>query len=104
MAEAAPTRVVRPVRRGQITIPIEFRRKLGIEDDTLLQVTLRDDRIEIAPVVTRPAHGSAWARELYDYFAPVRADLESMDADELDTLIDTLVDEVRSESYAARRP
>lgn len=40
------TRIVRPLRRGQLTIPAEFRQRLGISEDTLLQLTLREDKIE----------------------------------------------------------
>ena len=43
------TRFVRPLSKGQITIPIEFRRQLGISEETILGVTLREDKIEITP-------------------------------------------------------
>jgi bifunctional DNA-binding transcriptional regulator/antitoxin component of YhaV-PrlF toxin-antitoxin module len=36
MDDKGRARLVKPLRRGQITIPIEFRRELGITDDTLL--------------------------------------------------------------------
>lgn len=35
MADPLLTRIVRPLQRGQLTIPVEFRRRLGIGDDTL---------------------------------------------------------------------
>ena len=31
------TRIVRPLRGGQITIPAEFRRELGITEESVLQ-------------------------------------------------------------------
>ncbi len=48
----APARhkVVRTLARGQVTIPNEFRRALGIEAETMLSVTLVGDHLEIAPV------------------------------------------------------
>jgi AbrB family looped-hinge helix DNA binding protein len=89
------TKTVRPLRRGQITIPADFRRRLGIDDDTLLQLTLCEDRIEVVPVVTTPA-GNAWAQELYEMFAPVREDAQAMSEAEIDALIDEAMDAVRS--------
>ena len=97
MAHTPSTQIVRPLRRGQLTIPAEFRRRLGISDDTLLQLTLYEDKIEIVPVVTKPVAGMAWARELYEMFAPIRQEAQTMDEAEIDALIDEAVDEVRSQ-------
>jgi AbrB family looped-hinge helix DNA binding protein len=96
MAHLPLTQIVRPLRRGQLTIPAEFRRRLGISDDTLLQLTLHEDKIEIVPVVATPTKGKAWARELYRMFAPIRKEAQTMDEAEIDALIDEAVDEVRS--------
>ena len=97
MAHTLFTQIVRPLRRGQLTIPAEFRRRLGINEDTLLQLTLYEDKIEIVPVVTKPVAGMTWARELYEIFAPVRREAQTMDEAEIDALIDEAVDEVRSQ-------
>ena len=71
--ERRATRIIRPLRGGQITIPAEFRRELGITPDSLLQMTLEDGELRLRPVaVTETAAGSPWLRELYEYFAPVR--------------------------------
>ncbi len=43
------TRLVKPLPKGQITIPVAFRRKLGIGENTILSVTLKEGRLEIAP-------------------------------------------------------
>jgi AbrB family looped-hinge helix DNA binding protein len=93
--------VVKPMRRGQITLPQEFRRRLGIGDDTLLEIRLAGDHVEIRPVVARPAAGSEWARELYELFAPVRqeASAEGMTEEEIDREIEAAIRETR----AARR-
>jgi AbrB family looped-hinge helix DNA binding protein len=99
MADPPFTEIVRPLRRGQLTIPAEFRRRLGINDDTLLQLTLYEDKIEIVPVVTKPAASMAWARELYEMFAPIRQEAQKMSEAEIDTLIDEAVDEVRSQGH-----
>ncbi len=97
MAHTLFTQIVRSLRRGQLTIPAEFRRRLGISEDTLLQLTLYEDKIEIVPVVTKPVAGMAWARELYEMFAPIRQEAQTMDEAEIDALIDETVDEVRSQ-------
>ena len=44
------TKVVRPLSKGQITLPIEFRRRLKIGAGTILNVTLKGGRIEIVPL------------------------------------------------------
>jgi len=42
-------KIIRLLSRGQITIPIEFRKKLGIDEDTFLNLALKGNRIEITP-------------------------------------------------------
>ena len=44
-------RVVPMPARGQITLPTEFRKRLGLTEGDLLQISLAGDRIEIRPVV-----------------------------------------------------
>ena len=46
-------KLVRPLSRGQITIPIEFRRKLGIDANTVLNLALKGNKIEITPAIVR---------------------------------------------------
>lgn len=43
-------KVVKPLAKGQITIPAEFREALGIGAETLLSVSLFEDRLEIRPL------------------------------------------------------
>ena len=50
MAAKALTRIVRPQAKGQITIPADFRERLGIDQSTFLQLTLRGSTIEVSPV------------------------------------------------------
>jgi AbrB family looped-hinge helix DNA binding protein len=71
------SRVIRPPRRGQITIPAEFRRELGISDETPLRLTLREGELRLRPVGSdEPAKGSLWLRELWEYFEPVRREAD----------------------------
>ncbi|GAG69005.1 unnamed protein product, partial [marine sediment metagenome] len=39
--EKLMTKIVKPLSRGQITIPIEFRKKLGIGSNTILNLVLK---------------------------------------------------------------
>lgn len=77
MAKATRIRkIVRPLRGGQITIPAEFREQLGINEDTLLEVTLRDGELLVRPVkVAAGAGSSIWAKKLYELFEPVREEV-----------------------------
>lgn len=104
--EAGTTsKIVRSLRGGQITIPIEFRRSLGIDGDTMLRVSLVGDELRIAPV-REGAKGpnASWLMELYELFAPVREDIAAsgMTEDEINRAIDELIEEVRAEKTALR--
>jgi len=82
---------------GQITIPTEFRNRLNIAEGTLLEITLSKGELRIRPVkVTERVSGSAWAKELYDLFAPVRRGMKKYSEDELDADIKKVLSEVRS--------
>ncbi len=51
MVQAKPRRkVIKALAKGQITIPSEFREALGIEAETLLSITLVEDRLEVTPL------------------------------------------------------
>ena len=51
MTEDKPlTKLVRPLSKGQITLPIEFRRRLKIDAETILSLTLKEGKIEIVPL------------------------------------------------------
>lgn len=60
-ADKPLTKIVRPLAKGQITLPIEFRRRLKIDASTILQLTLKGGRIEIVPV--RPVAQEEAARD-----------------------------------------
>ncbi|MBT9169639.1 MAG: hypothetical protein DDT19_03002 [Syntrophomonadaceae bacterium] len=57
------SKIIKPLARGQITIPVEFRQKLGIDETTLLNLTLKGKRLELTPVVIRERE----EEELRDY-------------------------------------
>jgi bifunctional DNA-binding transcriptional regulator/antitoxin component of YhaV-PrlF toxin-antitoxin module len=47
-------KLVRPLSKGQITLPVEFRRRLKIGAETILNLTLKGGRIEIIPLRPMP--------------------------------------------------
>lgn len=97
MKEKEPmTRIIRPLRSGQITIPAEFRKRLGIAEDSLLQVTLKEGELSIKPVrVSERPESSAWLKELYDLFAPMRDEATKYSEAEIDEAIDKAVSATR---------
>ena len=50
MANQSTTRLVRLYARGQITIPADFRERLGMDENTVLQMRLKGASIEITPL------------------------------------------------------
>lgn len=52
MASETGVRVMQMPSRGQITIPTEFRRRLGLADGALLQMRLLGQTIEIKPLIS----------------------------------------------------
>jgi AbrB family looped-hinge helix DNA binding protein len=50
MADERNTRLVKLYPRGQITIPAEFRQRLGIEENSILQMRLKDSSLDITPL------------------------------------------------------
>lgn len=89
------TRIVRQLRGGQITIPADYRRRLGITDDSLLQMSAEAGELRIKPVRATNQAGSDWIKDLYDLFAPVRAQATKHSEEEVNTAIDKAVQAVR---------
>ena len=58
------TRFVKPLSKGQITIPIAFRKQLGITENTILGIVLKEGKIEISPL--RPVEQEKTLREYSD--------------------------------------
>jgi AbrB family looped-hinge helix DNA binding protein len=88
------TRIIKPLRGGQITIPAEFRRELGITEDSTLQVTLSAGELHVKPVrVTEIGEGSPFLKDLYEYFAPARQEVEEKGCtgEEIDAAVDQAV-------------
>ena len=101
MGESAQmSKIVRPLRSGQVTIPAAFRKELGIDDDTMLRMTLVDGELRIKPVrMTEESEGSPGLRALYELFAPVREEIlrRGITEEEINADIDAAIAEVRAE-------
>ena len=90
-------KLVKQLRHGQITIPKEFREALGLAEDDVLSISLVDGKLEVEPVKVAPkTRGSAWARDLYELFAPVRERLKGRTEEEINQAVDEATREVRA--------
>jgi|SRR3989338_10811855 len=90
------TQLVKALRSGQITIPSEFREKLGIDEDSLLQINLTEGELRIKPVkVSQKAGDSLWFKKLYVEFGKVRKEAKKYSEKEIDKSIDKAVKAVR---------
>lgn len=103
VATETKSKTVHVLRGGQITIPIEFRRELGLEEGSLLEATLTDDgRLILRPIPAHAAADNMWMQKLYEVFEPVRREIREsgISEEELDALIDESVEEARARRYA----
>lgn len=94
------TRLVRSLRGGQITIPIEFRRALGIGPDAMLQITREGDEPRLTPIRgTGPHRDATWFKDVIELFAPIRAEAveRGYSEDEINGWIDDAVAAARAE-------
>jgi bifunctional DNA-binding transcriptional regulator/antitoxin component of YhaV-PrlF toxin-antitoxin module len=92
------TKLVKPLRSGQITIPVEFRKRLGITDESVLEMRVSDDELRVRVLkLQRPNAGSPWLRDLYEMFAPAREEIAERgeSGDEINVMIDAAVKAVR---------
>ena len=86
------TQLVRPLRNGQITIPVEFRRALHLTDQTMLQMTLVGEELLIRPVQMAGVEpGFNWLSELYQLFAPVRRHNANLTEETINAVLDRLL-------------
>ena len=88
--------IVRIQEKGQVTLPAAARRRLGLKKGDLVAVEQTAEGMLIKPLrVSDGSKGSAWLKELYDLYAPVRREAESMTEDEINAVIDEAVAAVR---------
>ena len=91
------TQIIRQLRGGQITIPALFREEMGIDSETLLQISLAGGELRIKPVkVADRTNDGLWYKKLYDHFSKVREEAKKYGEQEIDDAIDHAVQAVRS--------
>ena len=82
MNEEGVSQLVKPLAKGQITIPARFRRALGIDADTYLRITLEGQSLILTPVRVVEADetpGRDYTRsELEAFFAEDKLDAETV--------------------------
>ena len=86
---------------GTLVIPEEYRRALGLDGPGRVRVTLTNGELRIRPADAAEPRGSAWLRELYDYFAPARQ--EAIEKGYTEEEINRWIDEAVAEVRAAKR-
>lgn len=55
MNTSKTSEIIKPLSKGQITIPAQFRKQLGIDESSFLDVTIRDGDLIIRPIKSIPA-------------------------------------------------
>lgn len=92
------TRIVRSLRSGQVTIPAQFRKELGIQPDSLLRITLAQGELRIRPMdLAEQGQGSPWLKDAYEAFASVRSQTDRYSEQEINAAIDEAVRAVRKQ-------
>jgi AbrB family looped-hinge helix DNA binding protein len=90
-------KIVRVLRAGQVTIPKEIRKELGMEAGGMVAFELKDGKLSVEPVgLIQAGQGSPWLEELYAIFEPVREALKDVPEEEINKWIDEAVAEVRA--------
>ena len=97
MERKQKSQFIRQLSRGRITIPAEFRKRLGIAQNSLLQLTLAGDELRLRPLsLAEPVKRSTWFKDLYEAFAPVREEAAQYSNEEINVAIDEAVAAVRA--------
>ena len=97
MSDRPLTQVLRRLCNGRVALPAEFRRRLGIDEDALLLLTLRADRIEITPVSAESIAERGGSREVYAMLKLVGREAKEAEEAEISALLDEVFGEARSE-------
>jgi bifunctional DNA-binding transcriptional regulator/antitoxin component of YhaV-PrlF toxin-antitoxin module len=67
------------LKGGQVCLPVEFRRQLGINEADLPLLTLNEDKIEITPVDGRSMAEMGWTSDLHAMFKLSGREAQQMD-------------------------
>ena len=79
--------------------PANSGRPLGLTKDGFVSLSLVKGKLELRPVsgAVLAEPGSPWAKELYEFFGPVRQSLESHSEAEINEVIDDALRRARTE-------
>lgn len=89
-------KIVKPLRNGQITIPVEVREKLGIDEQTILQLSLVNKEIRLKPVrISQTDADSPWMKELYGLFSKSRKEAKKYSSKGIEKDITKAINAVR---------
>ena len=83
------------LRDGQITIPASMLSKLGIDNNTIMQLTVQGGILQLRPIKDTKTQGSLWLKDLYKRFASVRDEGQTMDEKEINETINRTIKAVR---------
>ena len=92
--------VVQVLENGQVTIPKEFRKVLGLEKGGLVEAELDGERVIITP--KKPSKDESWDR-LFAVLDKVHQRNKGISEEEVIKDVEQAVDEVRAEEYAKRQ-
>ncbi len=88
--------LTRVTRNGQVTIPMELRREVGIEEGDLIELRAVGDRIELVPKkLIDKSQAYFWTREWQEGEREAQKDIEEGRLQEFSS-IDDLLDELHS--------
>ena len=98
------TRLVRPLRNGQVTLPAAFRHALRLDLASMLQITLEGDSLRIRAYNPMQLEtGSDWLRELYHHFRLIRRESALSDEQDVNSFIDQAIATLRAKADVSRR-
>jgi AbrB family looped-hinge helix DNA binding protein len=97
MEDGSLARVLRRLQGGQVCLPAEFRRRLGIAEEGLLLLTLKEDKIELTPVDRKSVADMGWTRERHAMFKLAGQEAHEMDEAQINALINEALNGAESE-------
>ncbi len=88
--------LTRVTRNGQVTIPMELRREVGIEEGDLIELRAVGDRIELVPKkLIDKSQAYFWTREWQEAEREAQADIEEGRVQQFSS-VDDLLDKLHS--------
>ncbi len=102
--------LVKLKQKGQLTLPVEIRRELALDEGDVLEAQVKDGKILLTPKELVDRRREAAFKRIEAIAARARWEAEGKTEEEMERLIEEEVEAVRAERYAreqkqkARRP